>query len=156
MKLRLADKPTDREAIIAGIREFARRRVPDGLVADDDATVTAIANGVIDLDNLDVLTCGDGERIFGGIGLLFMPYPWNPELIMAEEIAFWCGADAPPTTALSLLRFAERHARERRADILMMHALTYRSQSFGAVLQRLGYEPVQSTYMRRLRCPSTP
>ncbi|MFT5440053.1 MAG: hypothetical protein ACI9MJ_001920 [Alphaproteobacteria bacterium] len=150
MKLRHADREKDYEEIINGIREFVRTHVAQDLIPADAAFLPVIARRFLDRDDVDVMLAEGEGGVLGGVAFFYLPYPWNPTLLMAEETAFWCRKEAPPMTALALLRFAEKTARMRGADLLIMHSLSFFSDRFGTILQRLGYEPFQSTYVRRL------
>ncbi len=150
MKVRPADRVKDAEAIIAGVCDFVQERMNQDLIPADTGFLAAIGRELIVRDDIDILLAENDGGIVGGIAFAYAPYPWNPALLMAEELAFWCRRDAPPKTVPGLLGFAEKTARDRPADLMIMHSLAFCAEGFGNVLCRLGYQPLQSSFARRL------
>lgn len=150
MKIRHADRSGDRAAIIDGVRDFVRARFHPNLIPADDGYLESIGRLLVARDDIDILLAENDNEIVGGVAFAYGPYPWNPALAMAEEIAFWCRRAAPPTTVPALLKFAEQAARDRRTDLIIMHSLAFCADGFGRVLCGLGYEPLQSSFLRRL------
>ena len=146
MVIRLADKKADFPAILRGARNFiARMDFSDHLPSDERSLAEAISR-ILALDDVDVIVVETDKRIVGGLGMIYAPYLWNPEIVSGEELFFWTAPDAPPTAALALLRFMRRRATEKGAAILNFAALTSSPATIGRAYERLGMQMTQMTY----------
>lgn len=146
--LRSADKEADFRAIVRGAHDFAARIGKPFLYPSDPNAFEAALWRIIKLDAVEILLAEEDGRIVGGLGLLFTPFVWDPERLMAEEVFFWCAVDAPPVTALRLLRGTLSASQSRGATHLMMHVMSSSPPKLHQVLMRLGFEPLQSSYVK--------
>ncbi len=146
--VRPADKEFDFPAIVDGARDFVARIGKPFLYPADPDEFEAALRRIINLDLVEVHLARQGQRVVGGLGLLIAPFAWNPERLLAEEIFFWCAGDAPPVAALRLLRTGFASAKARGASHFMMHAMSTSPAKFHSVLERLGFEPLQSSYIK--------
>lgn len=146
--VRPADKKGDFPAIIDGARDFVARIGKPFLYPAEPDEFEAALRRIIDLNVVEVHLAQQGERVVGGLGLFIAPFAWNPDRLLAEEIFFWCAGDAPPVTALKLLRVGLASAKTRGSSHFMMHAMSTSPAKFHDVLKRLGFEPLQSSYIK--------
>ena len=143
--IRNAVLPDDRAAIMAGAHDFARRMSGAELLPRDRATFEAAVERVLGLPGVAIYLADRG-RIMGGIGILYAPYLWNPDLAWADELFFWCAEDAPAATALRLIRHAEAQMRARGVRGRSFAALPSSPESLEDVYRRMGLKPMQITW----------
>ncbi len=149
--VRKADIALDHAAIIDGAMAFADESGLRGYMPADDAEFAATVERVLGLDAVEVLLAVDsvGECV-GGIGIAVIPYIWNPGLLSAEEMFFWCWPGAPISTSLKLIRAARARMIERGAHIQAWASLPGSPSGVAAIYERFGASPVQTCYLGRL------
>lgn len=147
MEIRIADAVRDRSAIVECALKFSCQTDLQEILPKTQAGMDQALERVIELDGFNaVLAINDG-KIVGGLGLLFSPFVWNPELLACEEVFLWCRDDAPPSTLLRLLRFAGGLAEENGADICIFSSLSTSPPSLARLYQRLGLHPFQASFI---------
>ena len=135
----------DVEGIVGMGRRFMAQTVYRGKLADNPAQLRALATHLIESVDGDVIVAEDDSGLVGMIAVLAYTHHMSGERI-AGEVAWW----VEPTRrgiGIRLLKDAERWAREKGATHLQMIAP---SNDVEALYERLGYEPVERTYQRRL------
>ena len=143
--IRRAEFPQDRAAIMAGAHDFVRRMAGAELMPTDPVKLAAAVDRVLDLPGVEVYMADRG-RMVGAIGILYAPYLWNPDLAWADELFFWCAEDAPPATALRLLRHAEAAMRARGVRGRSFASLPSSPETLEDVYSRMGLKPMQVTW----------
>ena len=107
-------------------------------LAESIANVLASPSGV-------VLVSGSDASLTGMIAMLVYDHPFSGERT-AFELVWWVEPEARGD-GVRLLRAAEEWAREEGATKVQMVAPNER---VGALYERLGYEPVETSYQRSL------
>jgi hypothetical protein len=149
--IRPADLVQDRVAILDGAAAFAEEAGIRPWLPACFEDFRAVVEGVLALDCVEVLLAVDAEgACAGGLGLSFLPYVWNPRLILAEELFWWAWPGAPVWTALRLIRSGRARMIARGAHLQSWAALAGSPEGVRDVYARIGARPVQTTFMGRL------
>lgn len=150
-KCRVADKVLDRDLIVDGARIFAAETdFLEILPPLHSPAFGAAVMRIIDLPQATVLLAEDDDGLAGGIGLLVVPYLWNPDILAADELFWWCRPTAPPRTALHLLRAARAFAIAASAKVLTFGALSNSPPGVARAYRCFGMRPVQTSYLAML------
>jgi hypothetical protein len=150
MKIRRIDIMSDLPELISGTNQFVERFLAKQLVTSSENRLQEIGEFLSVLEGFEAFVVVLDDRIVGAVGFVVTPYLWNPELIICEEMLFWCLDDAPPMTSLALIRHLERCAEERGADAIIMHAIDGVERRFSNFLTRRNYQPIQTTLVRKI------
>lgn len=145
MIIRKADFEDDALAIMDGARDFISRVAFRDLMPDDDGLVKAIAK-IISLDGLEILVAEHDGQVVAGIGLLFQPWHWNPDILLADELFWWAAQDAPFRAAHMLMVEAMRVIDEKQA-LPVFRALETSPDGVARMYQRMGLKPIETVYM---------
>ena len=141
--IRLAG-PDDFDVIIFGANAFARQANLTHLV---DGGLEASVTTLLELDVVRIYLA-ETDHIVGGLGVSVQPFLWNMQLTEMSELFFWVHPGAPVTAALVLLRRAMADAEAERIDIVTFVSLATSSKKVGRIYERLGFKPVQQSYMK--------
>jgi hypothetical protein len=147
MHVRLADLEADAPAIMAGARDFLSRIDFAEWMPDEEGELAAAVGRILALDGVEVALAVDDEAIVGGLGVIYAPYIWNPNMTMAEELFFWTPRDAPYGAALRLVRFVRCRAAEKQAAMVIFKALRTSPPSLAKLYRALGLRCLEATYM---------
>lgn len=121
------------------------RTIYAGLIVGDEATMTALAHGLLaNPDGVWLLAERQGVLV-GMLGGLAYRHPMSGEPT-AAELCWWVQPEARGC-GLRLLKRFEQWAREKGAVVLQMIAPTAETET---LYQRLGFDRVEVTYQRRL------
>lgn len=112
--IRPADFDRDALAIIEGAKDFAQRVSFRSVFRTGEDFIKDISR-IVTLPGLNILLAESRECIVGGIGILFVPYVWNPTRLAAEELFFWTSVNAPFKTARLLCDTAMNKIEELKA-----------------------------------------
>jgi len=135
----------DALAIMEGLQDFRSRMAFAGLMPESwDAGVEAVA-GVLALDGVSVTVAERDGRVVGMIAMCYLPFLWDRERLMAEELFWWAAPDAPKSAALRLIRAALREAKARGA-IAIFKRLTSSPEKLRSVYERCGLVEMETTY----------
>lgn len=146
MIIREADLDFDALAIMDGARDFASRIAFRHLLPTDDAVFTEAVGKVLVVKGFELLLAEHDGRVVGGIGILYAPFTWNPERIVADEIFWWAAIDSPFRTGRCLIDEAMKRIRERNA-IPMFHSMNTSPPGVEHLYRKFGLEPVETTFM---------
>lgn len=148
ISIRSADLNTDALAITDGARDFAERSVVKPILGDD---FVSIVSKIITLLDTEILLAEHDGRVVGGIAVFYIPYLWNPGVLTAEELFWWTMPGAPFGTGRDLFNDMML-AIDGKVAIPMFRALTSGRKGFDRTYRRSGMEPVETLYMRTLKC----
>lgn len=147
-EIRAADPETDFPAILAGAGDFVRFvNRPDILPGPASVELAGAVKFLLGVPGMTVLLAEIEGVVFGGVGVLVNPYIFNLERVSCEEIFWWCYPEAPPETAMLLLRAAKAHGKANGATVFMFHALEQSPPGVDLAYRRMGTKPLQTTYM---------
>ena len=135
----------DLPAIVEGARAFAKQADVEYLMAEDISESVA---AVVFLPAFRVYLAEADGVVVGGLGVSTMPYLWNMALIETSEHFFWVYDRAPKTTALALLRRVLDDAKAEKVNIVTFAKLPTSPKKLAVLYDRLGFGPVQESYMR--------
>jgi GNAT superfamily N-acetyltransferase len=93
-----------------------------------------------------VFVSGSDDKLSGMIALLLFDHPITGHRT-ASEVVWWVEPGARGTTGVRLLRAAEEWAQESGATQIQMVAP---NDAVGDLYTRMGYEPIEVSYYRRL------
>jgi hypothetical protein len=145
MNIRLADIQADALSIMDGARDLASRIEFQSLLPKDDKAFMAAVARIVSLDSVEIWAAEHEGKIVGGIGMLYSSYLWNPELIIADQLFWWCAKDAPFGTARRLIEAVMNRIGERNA-IPMFKALETRPNGMEKIYRRFGLKKVETTF----------
>jgi len=144
MIIRTADMEKDALAIVDGAKDFfSRMEYTEFLPETDEKLIEAIAR-VMSFPGIEVIVAEHEGSVVGGLGMMYGPHLWNPNIEAGDEIFFWTSRSAPKTTALRLLREVKARAGDR---IVTFKALMTSPKKVCQVYERMGLRPVESSYM---------
>jgi hypothetical protein len=136
--------------IFRGVSAFVERNIPASLISSGQGHLQEVGHSLLDENDMEIYLAEQAGKVVGGVAFRFNPYPWNPDHRVAEETFFWIDTDAPRMTVRSLMTFALERVKARGATIAVMYSLASGGNGFGNFLFRLGFEPVQTSYVRMI------
>ena len=145
--VRLANAQTDISAIMEGARNFASRVDFPALFPKDDAAFVSVVERIMSLDGMEVLLAEHEEKFVGALGVLYSPYLWNPERIVATEIFWWTRENAPFRTARVMMDETMKRI-EAKGAIPVFVALETSPDGVGKLYRKLGMAPIETSFMR--------
>lgn len=145
MIIRLADFDTDALAIVEGAKDFISRVRFQEMMPDDDKLTAAIGR-IVTLPGMEITVAEHDGEIVGGLGMLYAPYLWNPDLLTAEELFWWAAPDAPKTAAMRLFRKVKADISAKGA-VPVFRALETSPPGVAKVYERAGMTPIETIYM---------
>lgn len=98
-------------------------------------------------EGVTVLLAEDEGKLVGGFAYYISPYVWDRKKLSAEEIFWWCDANAPPRAAMMLLKEAQKDWREAGVSVYTLHRLSQSPAGVDKVYQKMGAQPMQTTYV---------
>ena len=139
----------DIPAIVAMSRKFyATTDYAKHSPMSDDA-VADIAAMLIDTGVMLVAEF-DGA-VVGMVGLMVLPFTFNPQRTMAAEVVWWVEPDAQGFgVGKALLQAVEPAAAARGADLVQMMTLATSPPQAGAMYERAGYRHSETCYTKRI------
>lgn len=147
-EIRKADPVEDFGAVLTGARDFVTFvNRPDVLPASDSGELEKAVQSMIALPQITVLLAEVDGVVMGGFGYMVIPNLWNRSLSTWEEIFWWVYPEAPPETAMLLLRQAWANGKAAGATVFTAHKLETSPRGVDIAYRRLGMKPVQTTYM---------
>ena len=91
----------------------------------------------------------DAGRLVGYVIFFVKNHPHYASTLFASQDVLYLDPDyRKGMTGLRLIRFADRQLEAEGVQVVTQHVKTY--ADFGPLLERLGYEKVETVYMRRL------
>lgn len=148
MNIRPADLESDWPDMMRGARDFVSRLAHPEVIPTDDERLSEALRTLLGLPGVEVTVAEHEGRVVGGIGMIYAPFHWNPEILWAEELFWWTDRNAPPTAAMRLFREACRVGRERGAWANFKR-LMESPEGVDSVYRRSGFEPIEVSYMGR-------
>ena len=145
MIIRPADIEKDALDIMDGARDFASRIAVRHLLPKDDEDFIKVVSRIVSLEGMEVLLAEHGGRVVGGIGILYVPYTWNPAILVGDEMFFWSHKHAPFRTARKLADEAMRRIKEKGA-IPMFHSLTTSSAGVERFYNSINLFPIETAF----------
>ena len=143
--IRLADKEDLPHIVAMGIR-FMNETPYVRYITQDTDKMFELAEKLIDSPNGLLLVNTEADEINGMIGVYAFCHPMSGEIV-ASEMFWWVDPEARGLSGVRLLRCAEDWAVKVGAQRMMMIAPNDR---VGEFYRRVGYDRVETTYMRRL------
>jgi hypothetical protein len=115
----------------------------------DFAPDVAMIDRMQQLGVMFVLGAFDGDELVGYCSALVSPHHYNPEIICCNSDALFVREDKRCTSlAYRLVDTTERIAKDRGATMQLWH--TRAGTPFANMLERRGYEPADTTVMKRI------
>jgi GNAT superfamily N-acetyltransferase len=137
----LADVP----ALVAMGRTFLAALYA-GVLADNPEALGALASQLITREDAVVYVADQPVHgVIGMIAMMLYPHPMSGERVASE--IFWWVSPTHRGCGMRLLRQAQAWAIARDAQLLQMIAPT---PDVAAFYTRLGFEPVETTFFKRL------
>lgn len=137
--------PADLDALIAMGERFLPAVGYDKHFTADGARMRALGASLLESGLLLVGINESGEPI-GMLGMLLFDHPMA-KARCASELFWWVEPSVRGSLGIRLLRHAETWAREQGATHVLMVAP---NEGVGRLYQRLGYEQLETSYVRRL------
>lgn len=144
MTIRRARIPEDLPVLVEMGRKFIASDDYAGKIAFRPEKVEHLLRFLADRPDRLLLVSERSGVITGMIGFVSFPHPMSGELTAAES--FWWSER--PGDGIQLLRAAEAWAEAIGAELVQMVAPNER---VGALYQRLGYQPIEAMYQRRVQ-----
>jgi len=135
----------DLDAIVAMGQRFRQSTGYQALIPENLPQMRHLAAALIDRPGGVVLVADRAGTLCGLLGLLVYPHYLSGEMV-GGELFWWVNPEARGI-GLRLLRHAEMFARAHGAAAIQMIAPTPEVE---ALYTRLGYQPVERLYQRRL------
>lgn len=145
--IRDADLDLDAPMIMVGARDFASRVVFKSLMPKDDAKFIEAVSRIVTLDGFETLIAENGNTFVGMIGILYVPYQWNPEITVAEEIFWWTAKDAPYRTGHLLFKEAMRRI-DARPAVPVWRSLTTSPDGVERMYKKDGLSEIETVWGR--------
>ncbi len=152
--LRVADIKADALTIMTGARDCIRRhKAHEGdlnigsLFPDDDEVLVKAIGRLLSFPDLEILLAEHEGHVVGGTGVLYMPYMWNPDLLMGDKIFWWTEEDAPFRTAM-ILADETMNRIEARNAVPIFRVLKTDPKGVERLYQKMSMTPVETVYMR--------
>jgi len=146
MIIRSADLIKDAMAIHKGAKDFAKfTGLP--LFPENESDFISAVGSIITLENVDIIVAEHENRVVGGIGLLFVPFTWNPAILIAQELFWWAFNNAPMMTWKNLLDEAMKRSEEKKA-VPMFRALANSPDSVRKFYAHEGLTELETSFMR--------
>lgn len=135
----------DWSAIVKGARQFAKFAGLSDYLPND---VGSAIKGTLSLPEVVIYVAEYDDEIVGGIGVIYAPFIWNPDVTSMDELFFWVYPHAPGTTALRLLRHAEKEADRKNVRIRKFNALARSPKNIHRIYKAMGMTLFEYGYMR--------
>lgn len=99
--------------------------------------------------NLRVFSVRDAGRLVGYV-VFFVKHHlhYRDSLVASQDVLFLLPEYRKGMTGARLIKFADERLKAEGVQLVTQHVKTY--ADFGPLLERMGYEKVETTYMRRL------
>ena len=154
MIIRDADLRADALVIMEGARDCIRRHKEHlgnlnigSLFPDTDEVLVKVMAQIVALPGLEIRIAEHLGKVVGGIGTLYSPYMWNPDLLAADQIFWWAAEDAPFRTARTLLVESMNRIEDRNAMPVFRVPNTL-PKGIEKLYRRFNMVPTETTYMR--------
>ncbi len=147
INIRAVDLSSDLPMVIDGMRDFISRMDYHEFLPDTYEDLVEAFTRLVDLDCTEILVAEYDGCIVGGIGMAYVPCLWNRRISNAENLIWWVAKDAPPSTALRLLRRARANAVARGCKFIVFKSLTSSAKSMDKVFRRMELRPIETSYM---------
>lgn len=138
-------QPEDMDRLIEMGKRFVEETSYRDLIRIDSERLAGTIAKVADSEDGAVLVSGSDASVTGMIAMVAYDHPYSGERT-AFELVWWVEPEARGD-GVRLLRAAETWAREQGCRHMQMVAPNER---VGALYQRLGYSPVETSYQRSL------
>ena len=89
----------DVDQMMPHARAFVEHAGFSGL-AGTDSEIRQVLTSLLETPQVEVAVAEEDGNIVAGIGVVFTPFLWNPDHIVAEEVFWWSAPDAPKTAAM--------------------------------------------------------
>lgn len=147
MIVREADFEKDEAALIAVTRAFSSCLWFKFLFPEDDKEFAEAIFNILKNPNVETLVAEDNGKVFGGISVIYCPYIWNQKLLACEEL-FWWTNPGSPLRAGKMLMDEMMNRIEKKGAIAVFKALLASPKGVSRYYGRLGFSPVEISYMR--------
>lgn len=144
MIIRDADIEKDALVIADGARRFAEKMSLGRFISDN--FVESISPVVV-LENVKILLAEHNGNPVGGIGICLVPYIWNKDLLIGDELFWWVDDGAPFRTAKLLFDKAMEYIEEKGA-IPMFKALINSPKGVEKMYRKADMQPMETLFTR--------
>lgn len=139
----------DIPVIVAMSRKFYATTNYAALTPMSDEAVENIALMLIDTGVL--LVAEHDGAVVGMVGLMILPFTFNPAVTMAAEVVWWVDPAAQGAgVGSALLDAVEPAAAERGADLVQMMTLSTSPPQAVALYERAGYRHSETCFTKRI------
>lgn len=147
IKIRLADINTDALSIVDGARDFASRVAFRSLLPEDDQEFISAIGRIVTLECVEILVAEHESRVVGGIGISYIPFMWNPEKLVGEELFWWTSKNAPFRTGRMLIDEAMKRI-DQKGAVPFFKSLETSPKGVARMYARMGLAPVETMFAR--------
>ena len=145
MIIRPADLKKDALAIMDGARDFASRIAVRHLLPSDEGDFIKVISRIVSLDGMEILLAEHKGRVVGGMGILYVPFLWNPAILIADELFFWGDKEAPFGASHKLFVKTMRRIKEKQA-VPMFRTLTTSPPGVERLYRSSNLLPVETVF----------
>lgn len=114
IKIRPANFETDAMAIIDGFRIFSQQTPMASWFRDGDGLIEDVSKIMV-LENIEIAVADQDGKLFGGIGIVYVPFIWNFSILIGDVVFWWSANNAPFRTGRSLFDYAIQRIEEKGA-----------------------------------------
>ena len=144
--IRPADFNTDALAIVDGAKDLISRIDHTHILPKTEEKLIEAIGHMLSLPGVEVTVAEYEGRIVGGLGMIYGPHPWNPDILSAEELFWWTARDAPKITALMLLRSVGRSIK-RRGALATFRKMISGPERMEAVYRHIGLKAMETSFI---------
>lgn len=146
MIIRKANIEKDALSIIEGAKDFAKRMDMGKLISGDEDFTDAVIK-IVSSDGVEVFVAEHESKVVGSLGIAYIPYLWNPSIIIAEELFWWSAEDSPMKTGYKLLCKAMEEIEENNA-IPVFTSLVTSHKGVEKMYLKFGLTPIETRFAR--------
>jgi len=146
MIIREVDPIAEALSVLEAAKDGAERSgLPHLFPRNEDDFIQAVGR-IVTLPGMEILGAEENGKFVGGIGIMYIPYLWDPKRQLAEQIFWWTAKDAPFGTARKLVEEALRRMRHRGATPAL-RALEGTTGGIKRLYLKLGLKPIETLYI---------
>jgi len=136
----------DAGVIMRGARELADfSKIP--LFPEGEKEFLHTISQIVTNDNVTTLLAENDGEVIGAIGIAFIPYIWNPSVIIGEELFWWTFENAPMKAGKMLFDEAIRRI-DARNGIPYFKSLQHSPKGMDRLYKREGFILAEKGWMR--------
>lgn len=148
--LRLAE-PSDIEQLLKMGKEFYDASPFPQFVEWDEDSAAVYIFGILDAGIIIVAETSDTNEMVGMIGMLYTPFPYNSEKMMASEVAFYIAPEHRHSgLAVAMKECAETSAELEKCGLISFMSLSSSPKGIERLYKQFGFRPIETAYLKAL------